>query len=117
MYKSFDRGATWISSFEGIPGPPLPARAIWGFSPTDVFVVGHHYASNSNEALILHYDGSAWTHMDCGIPQSLRGVWGTSSTDVFAVGNNGTILRYNGSTWSAMSSGTSKLLTGVWGTR
>ena len=115
VYKSSDRGVTWTPSFEGIPGPILPLRDIWGSSPTDVFAVGE-IAATSSAAIIFHYDGSAWTIMNSGTIQGLQGVWGTSSTDVFAVGNNGTILHYDGSKWSAMDSGTSERLLAVWGT-
>ena len=115
VYKSSDRGVTWTPSFEGIPGNPLPARAMWGSSATDIFVVGDHSILNSDKALILHYDGFAWTVMDSGTIEDLFAVWGASESDVFAVGTNGTILYYDGSNWSAMESETSEKLTDVWG--
>ena len=54
---------------------PLPQgndlHSVWGSSATDVFVVG-------DAGTVLHYDGSAWSKMNCGTSANLKGVWGTS---------------------------------------
>ena len=113
LYKSTDSGVTWTESFEGIPDLVISLSGVWGSSGSDVFAVG----SNAFfPCVILHYDGSTWTKMECESAENPKGVWGSSGTDVFAVGYNGTILHYDGSLWAPMESGTTEHLNGVWGT-
>ncbi len=115
VYKSFDRGATWTPSFQGIPGLIDPLRGIWGISAKNVFVVGL-VKVDASASSIWHYDGNGWTKMDSGTAEGLYGVWGSPSDSVFAVGNNGTVLHYDGSSWTEMNSDTEERLYDVWGT-
>ena len=85
---------------------------IWGSSSSDVFAVGADVSSE--EGIILHYNGSAWSEV-YNDSVELYGVWGNSSSDVYAVGSGGTILHYDGDTWSTESSGTTADLRGIWG--
>jgi hypothetical protein len=90
---------------------------IWGFSGSDVFVVGEG-------GTILHYNGAAWAPMPSGTTAYLSGVWGSSPSDMFATGSTlgsveadwrGTILRYDGSSWSETLGVTGWEFNGVWG--
>jgi photosystem II stability/assembly factor-like uncharacterized protein len=99
--------ANWATMDSGVTEP---LKGIWGFSVSEVFVVG-------SGGTILQIKGSDWDKMESGTNKSLQGVWGSSSTNVFAVGDDGTILKYNGSAWSPKSggSGTDEHLNGIWG--
>ena len=96
-------GTTWkeIGPFSG-----GSMYAVWGSSPTDVFMGG----SGGN---IFHYDGAGWTLVDTVTSYAIRGIWGRSGSDVFAVGDEGTILHYDGSAWSHMASDTTMALLGI----
>jgi hypothetical protein len=79
-------------------------RAVFGFSPTDVWAVGRSSA-------ILHYDGAAWTEHH---PPPMHGddlftLWGAAPNDVWAGGSNG-LYHWNGTSWS---SSLSMMTTGV----
>ena len=92
----------------------LPAqvelRAIWGSSPTDIWVVGEAPAA-------LHWDGQAWNEMPFGVsrPGALYGVWASGPRDVFAVGEGGAVLHFDGGSWSRMSVPTDQQLVAVAG--
>ena len=83
-------------------------RAIWGTASNDIFGAGDY-------GTIFHYNGTSWSTMTSGIPQTIYGVWGSSGSNVFAVADSGKIIRYNGSTWSAMTSPTAIGYRDVWG--
>jgi hypothetical protein len=87
-------------------------NGVWGSSASNVFAVG---GALYGDGTILHYNGTAWSAMECGTTNWLSAVWGSSATDVYAVGYGGTILHYNGSSWTPMTSGTTNGLYAVWG--
>ena len=86
-------------------------RGVWGSSASDVFAVGERHTpsavntSNPLRALILHYDGTAWSVVMVSNVDTandyLRAVWGSSPSDVYAVGT--TRAHYDGSVWSMVS--------------
>ncbi len=92
----------------------LPAqvelRAIWGSSPTDIWVVGE-------APVALHWDGQAWNEMPFGVsrPGMLFGVWASGPQDVFAVGDGGAVLHFDGGSWSRMTVPTDRQLVAVAG--
>jgi len=95
--------ALWLAA--GLCAGAAPAlvaqadlRAIWGSSPTDIWVVGEAPAA-------LHWDGQSWNEMPFGVsrPGTLYGVWASGPRDVFAVGDGGTVLHFDGGSWSRMS--------------
>jgi hypothetical protein len=92
---SRDRGAGVLWHFDGsgwstVPSPTTaPLGAIWGSSPTDVYLLG---GAQGTSGTIWHFDGTAWTPINTG-GVGLLDIWGSSATDVFAVGENGTIFR------------------------
>jgi hypothetical protein len=85
-------------------------RAIWGSSPTDIWVVGEAPAA-------LHWDGQAWNEMPFGVsrPGMLYGVWASGPRDVFAVGDGGAVLHFDGGSWSRMTVPTDRQLVAVAG--
>lgn len=82
---------------------------IWGFSDTDIYVVGNTSAA--------HYNGnwSAQT-VSASITVALNAVWGSATNNVYAVGKSGLILYNNGSgTWTQQTSGTTADLYAIYG--
>ena len=75
---------------------------IWAIAPDDVWVVGTHADPLGDYyAIVLHYDGSAWSRSE--LPSSgLRDVWGSSSNDVYAV-EPSALLHFDGTSWSKIS--------------
>ena len=79
--------------------------SVWAIAHTDVWAVG-------DSSTALHWDGSAWSLKNDGIPAgiSLSGVWASGPNDVWAGGANpnlstGHIYRYDGTTWKQSHSG------------
>jgi hypothetical protein len=86
---------------------------VWGTSENNVYAVGGGMWENFS-CVILHYDGTSWSEVECITENRLENIWGTSENDIFAVGTGGTIVHYNGYSWSEMESGTTETLTDVW---
>jgi len=88
-------------------------RAVSG---TDAWAVGYDITSGStDQTLILHWDGNAWTQVASPSPGTagtvLEAVAGTSSTDAWAVGASFTAstektltLHWNGHKWAQVAS-------------
>lgn len=112
-------GSAW-SEMEGSLSGDL--MDVWGSSSSDVFTVGYNnndydYDPETNNGIILHYDGDSWSEMEDSTTSPLYGIWGSSAYDVFAVGYDnyynddsetyvtdvGTILHYDGSSWDRMN--------------
>jgi len=97
--------------------PSAVLDAVWGSSPTDVYVVG-----SRGTTLLLHYDGATWAEPAGALsPQVLR-IWGLSPSDIYAVGSQDTIWHYDGNRWTGQKvawSGTPGLnfssLSSAWG--
>jgi len=91
-------GHAWTESLRGTDSFRSP-RAVWGSSPTDVFVAGW--------GATWRYNGSGWaeTSMDYEL---LTNIWGTSSQDVYAMGtadftpNPTSFLHFNGVAWTGV---------------
>jgi hypothetical protein len=75
---------------------------VWGFSTTDLWVVGGNV--DGGAPVLLHWDGSTFTPYELPAEQNPRDalsifkVWGIGQT-MFAVGQNGTILGYEDGEW------------------
>jgi hypothetical protein len=92
---------------------------VWGFSASDVFLVGEDEAER--KGVILHYDGSDF-ELQLGIDHvSFGEVWGPSNTDVFASGydedrQRGVVYHYDGDHWTEQYvTEQSDGLVGLWG--
>ena len=103
---------------------PNPRAINWLFgvsavSTTDAWAVGggaSYRLQGLHRTLILHWDGTSWSHLSSpnpGITQDLNGVSAESATDVWAVGSaaddysgpiNTMVLHWDGRTWSQVTS-------------
>jgi len=72
-------------------GTTYDLAAVGGTGANDVFVVGADDYDRPSRALILHYDGTAWTVLEKVVTPGLFGVFATEE-DVFAVGPGSTIV-------------------------
>ncbi|GID91210.1 hypothetical protein ACFQFC_11540 [Amorphoplanes digitatis] len=85
-------GSRW--SIVATPQPGTNFRQLYGvkaFGPSDAWSVGWYYdASLHGEALLLHWNGTAWTQATAPGPgtsgNSLEGIAGAAPNDVWAVG-------------------------------
>ena len=88
--------------FNDVTVPANSLRDLWGYSDSDLFVVG----AVPGTLVQVHFAGlpvdSTWQVMNTGTYADLFGVWGASSTDIFAVGAFGTILHFDGAQWNTM---------------
>jgi hypothetical protein len=76
---------------------------VWGFSASDVFLVGLDGAEG--KGVILHYDGSGFALQLSVDHVSFGDIWGSSNTDVFASGydierERGVVYHYDGNQWT-----------------
>jgi hypothetical protein len=92
--------------------------SVTAVSPTDVWAVGdsNDLATPVNDTLILHWNGTRWSHVQSPSPGSdfntLTGVSATSATDAWAVGiyrdqtgiGHTLILHWDGTRWSQVKS-------------
>jgi hypothetical protein len=110
-------------------------RAIWGSSPTDLWISGVSPEQSVPE--LLHFDGSTWSTVIASVIDPLEqyrhfeltALWGGSSDDVWAVGINylgrgclcpspGAMFHWDGAHWSQVQYTTDALapnLTAIWG--
>ena len=104
-------GSQWTSAnyLEGF------LQGIYGFSSTDIWVVGSWQVDYNGFSLIGHWNGTAWTSWKFSQYGPLSSVWGTSSSNLYAVGLGGLILHYDGTSWTQLQSGTTMDLSDVWG--
>lgn len=109
-------GTSWTPVLEQSGFAP---NAIWGSSPTDVFVAGFQVTEDDEgnftvTSAIWHFDGTAWAPMS--VPSGdtvLNDIWGTSASNVFAAGDDGLILHFDGTAWTGGPQ-TDRTLLGVW---
>lgn len=81
------------------------ADAIWGTSPTNIWVTGWFTDGKGWGSNIYHYDGSEWKAQNY-YEANLTGIFGLSENDIWAVGNNltatqwyGLVAHYDGVKW------------------
>jgi len=104
--------ATWQVLAEQRPSSFL---AVWASSVDDVWVVGGREAIGLGPS-VFHYDGTAWTKLDTGMPDlDLWQVFGFTGGDVFLAGSRGTILRYRNGTFEQITTPGSDVVFGLWG--
>jgi hypothetical protein len=89
-------------------------QSVWGTGPDDVFVVGGPLGNSGFTAVAVHYDGSAWTRLAPGGPDSFWWVSGSGANDVWMVGENGRITHYDGASFRDLPRLTTATLWGVW---
>jgi len=83
------KNKTWSEDFSiGLPS----MREAWGISG-QVWAVGED--SLGKTAVMMHYNGAAWSPVALPTANKLYGIWGTSACDIWVVGEQGTILHYH----------------------
>src|SRR5205823_4835591 len=75
-------GARWSVPLGDLDRVPL---GVWGLGPREVFAVGGALGSGG-AALLLHFDGAAWTSIPVATDATLWWVFALSPTEVWAVG-------------------------------
>jgi hypothetical protein len=106
-------------------------NAMWGSGPNDVWAGGDKVGPTTGghtfiSAVLLHWDGSAWTSFSPAAMQRdgqiIGDLWGTSSHDVWAAGGGAgsgiaELWHYDGSDWTetAFSSPLNGSFGGLWG--
>src|SRR5215469_5433346 len=103
----------------GVPerAVPVPGGQLFGVAATsarNAWAVGG--AVNSGKTLILHWNGTVWTHVPSPTPvgdTELYAVAATSASDAWAVGGGASpgktvILHWNGTAWKTVPSPTPK---------
>ncbi len=89
-------------------------RGVWGSASNNVYAVGYSYATYT--AMVLHYNGMAWSKMNIPLLfDDLHAIWGSDPNHIFAVGEEGVILYYNGHSWQEIDASTEAYLYDVWG--
>jgi hypothetical protein len=125
-------GRAWRQVSSPHVGPASSSDTLSGVAATsghDVWAVGTVNGATSEHTLILHWNGTRWTHVASQNPgtfNTLRAVAVVSPSDAWAVGAARTgpdahtlVLHWNGRAWSRVASpspggtGFSSLLTGV----
>jgi hypothetical protein len=111
-------GSSWTHVPSPNPGGKSGNNTLLGvaaISRTDAWAVGDYSASGTTQALIEHWDGTAWQQVpsaSVSFPNILTGVAAVSATDVWAVGEyfNNTdvgqtlIEHWDGAAWTVVPS-------------
>jgi hypothetical protein len=106
-------GARWeslpVDTEELVHDAPIDAMHV--ISDVDAWAVGEYETEDGNlNTLTLHWDGTAWNHVDAPSPgrfyASLYDVTATSATDVWALGEGPTkplALHWDGAAWTRLA--------------
>jgi len=101
-------GATWAPLHDFAPDVFL--RSLWGSGANDVWAVGTRTVANPaggtlGLAIIVHWDGTAWSIQDESLGNDVQLAWihGSGPSDVWAVGAGAATLHFNGTTWQQVA--------------
>ncbi len=94
------KGGEWRS--EADPPPMVELRAVSAAEPDDVWAVGG--ATDTDQALVRHWDGDTWSSIELAYHVLLNGVAVYSGGGGWAVGEEGLILRRHGDRWQPSDS-------------
>ncbi|MFD0687227.1 hypothetical protein [Actinomadura fibrosa] len=111
--------ATLIERWDGTRWSRVPApspgrlsntlQSVAAVSASDVWAVGYYYGEkDTNVALVLHWDGRAWTRSPVTLPSGntqLQSVTAVSAKDVWAVGDHEGrpfVLHWDGVRWRVL---------------
>jgi len=109
-----DAGPGWQVVFDGRT-LTRDLLSVWGTSPSDVYAVGGPLGNAGYEAIVLHFDGSAWHELPPGGTDSFWWVYGSGPTDVWMVGEKGRITHWDGTSFVEVAPRlTTATLYGVW---
>jgi len=81
------------------PDPSVPLKAVWVFSPSDVWVAGGDRV-NGVPSRAFHWDGADLTDFDTGNAEA-GDLWASSPSDVWLRSWEGeSLLHYDGTSWT-----------------
>ena len=100
---------TWQVVGRDLPGALL---SIWGSSSSDVYAVG---GDTGDGPTVVHYDGTAWTHLATGQHGNLWWVHGFAGGPIFMGGDGGMVLRYENGTFTKLMTPGTDTVFGIWG--
>lgn len=94
-------GTTWIAFDDDVyvPGEDGETKmllSVDGSSESDIYAVGF-------DGMILHYDGKAWTAIDCPTNVGLQRVLCVGSDEVYICGNGNTLIRGSVQGWTPLT--------------
>lgn len=108
-----DEGAKWSTVLDGDDLNRVVLSA-YGSSASDVYAVGGGLG-NGVGALVAHYDGSVWSEIDTGSPETFWWTFGLGADNVYFVGEQGTIFHRQGGQVTQMTTPTTETIFGIWG--
>jgi|GEM_PF-962465 len=82
--------------------------AVWGTSPTNVFV------GTESRGAVLHFDGVSWVPMAFPSLSAISALWGSDAHHVYGAGY-GNVFAYDGNAWRVLRSQASDTYHGLWG--
>jgi hypothetical protein len=86
----------------------LALAAIWGSSPSDIFVLA--------SSMAFHYDGSSWSTQIDAPTHFGQALWGVDGANVFGAGLLGMTGRYDGTKWMWADQTPPATVGALWGT-
>lgn len=97
-------------------GHRLPAAllSVWGSNAHDVYAVGGDLGTGGGPQ-VVHWDGSAWSHLATGQTGNLWWVFGFANGPIYMGGDGGMILRYESGVFTRMSTPGINTVFGLWG--
>jgi hypothetical protein len=110
---SFDPRATPISEITRAEPNEMPKRSLWGSGANDIYALapGVDYGGGQKyDAVLFHFDGSAWAEIEPGPLASAAVVCGSAADDVYVLGDFGQVARFDGQSWHKQQSPTSDWL-------
>lgn len=84
----------------------------------DLITIGGSFYGVGNNGVVVHYDGTSWTHMATDTQKNLHAIWGyekAGDTVLYAVGENGKVLKFEAGKWSTVITGVYSNLNDIFG--
>jgi len=111
-------GLKWENHYLLFPGHPHSLKDIYGFSESDIWIVGTDYQNYPNtrfKNFIVYYNGNNWELIEGIDAPFCISVWGTSSSNLFVGADSGFILYFNGTDWIKQTTETSAQIISIQG--
>lgn len=100
-----DITAVYGNAFQGINLYSFIPEAVFGFSTSDVWIVGGRdtswVSSPYKEGFILHYDGANWSGVSVPNSSLHTTVWGFAKDDLWVGGLYGNVFHFDGQLWES----------------
>jgi hypothetical protein len=84
-------------------------RSLWVVADNDVYAAG--------QAVIIHYDGTAWSTLAYPMTGfAINAIWASAAGDIVAVAQDGDVFRWSSGAWTLITPTPKTALRGIWGT-